>query len=295
MKYPASMTAFGRGQQSNGSGDWIVEIRSVNHRFCDIRIKMPRQYAALEEKIKKEISAHFTRGHIDVLITPASDLAETKKLSVNLPLARQYHNCLRELKKDLFFPPSESELSLVANYPNVISSGAEEENLDKTWDILQAALNQALLLCHEMREREGQSLKTDLLQRLDFLQETQQIITARIPELVLQKQVALQERIVKLTENIDIDPDRIAQEIAIISDKADVTEELVRLSSHIDQFRHFLKKQEPVGRRLDFLLQEFLREINTMASKISDAGIAHQSVELKNEVEKMREQVQNLE
>jgi uncharacterized protein (TIGR00255 family) len=146
-----------------------------------------------------------------------------------------------------------------------------------------------------MREREGLSLKNDLLTRLDFLAATKEQVKEKIPELTALKQASLQERVAKLANDIDIDPSRIVQEIAIIADKADVTEELVRLTSHIDQFRHFLEQQEPVGRRLDFLLQELLREINTMASKISDAGIAHQAVELKNELEKMREQVQNLE
>ena len=183
----------------------------------------------------------------------------------------------------------------MASYPNVIYAMDETEDLEAVWDILRQALLQALELTWDMREREGLSLKNDLLARLDFLASTKEQIKEKIPELTVQKQVSLQERIAKLAKDVDIDPVRIAQEIAIIADKADVTEELVRLTSHIDQFRHFLNQQEPVGRRLDFLLQELLREINTMASKISDAGIAHQAVELKNELEKMREQVQNLE
>jgi len=295
MKFPISMTAFGRGEHASDNIGWTVEIKSVNHRFCDIRIKMPRQYAALEEKIKKEITPFYSRGHIEVVVTPAPNLAEAKTLGVNLPLARQYRNCLLEIKTDLDLPASGMELTLVANYPNVIYALDETEDLEAVWDILRQALLQALELTRDMREREGLSLKNDLLARLDFLASTKEQIKEKIPELTVQKHVSLQERIAKLAKDVDIDPVRIAQEIAIIADKADVTEELVRLTSHIDQFRHFLDQQEPVGRRLDFLLQELLREINTMASKISDAGIAHQAVELKNELEKMREQVQNLE
>lgn len=295
MKFPISMTAFGRGEHVSHNIGWTVEIKSVNHRFCDIRIKMPRQYAGLEERIKKEISPFYSRGHIEVLVTPAPNLAEGKTLGVNLLLARQYHNCLMEINTDLGLPASGTELTLVANYPNVIYATDEAENLEAIWDVLRQALLQALELTRDMREREGLSLKNDLLARLDFLSATKEQISEKIPEMTVQKQASLQERIAKLANEVDIDPDRIAQEIAIIADKADVTEELVRLTSHIDQFRHFLEQQEPVGRRLDFLLQEFLREINTMASKISDAGIAHQVVELKNELEKMREQVQNLE
>ncbi|RJX29503.1 MAG: YicC family protein [Desulfurivibrio sp.] len=295
MKFPISMTAFGRGEQASGNIGWTVEIKSVNHRFCDIRIKIPRQYAALEERIKKEITPFYSRGHIEVVVTPAPNLAEAKTLGVNFPLARQYRNCLMELKTDLGLPGSGTELTLVANYPNVIYAMDEAEDLEALWEVLRQALLQALELTRDMREREGLSLKNDLLARLEFLAGTREQIHDRVPELTGQKLALLQERIAKLTKDVDVDPTRIAQEIAIIADKADVTEELVRLTSHIEQFRHFLEQQEPVGRRLDFLLQEFLREINTMASKISDAGIAHQAVELKNELEKMREQVQNLE
>ncbi len=295
MKYPVSMTAFGRGEHSVNASSWTVEIRSVNHRFCDVRIKMPRQYSVLEEKIKKEVTAFYTRGHIEVLVTPPTYGEDAKNLILNMPLARQYRNCLRELKKEFSLPTNESELALIVNYPNVITAGEQEEDLDEVWLSLSSALHQALDLADDMREREGASLKKDLLERLDFLHTTKGNIEKEIPRLTTAKQQALQERISTLASGVDVDPNRLAQEIAIIADKADVTEELVRLSSHIDQFRHFLEKQEPVGRRLDFLSQEFLREINTMASKISDAGIAHLSVELKNEVEKMREQVQNLE
>ncbi|MBU4261231.1 MAG: YicC family protein [Proteobacteria bacterium] len=295
MKFPISMTAFGRGEHLSENIGWTVEIKSVNHRFFDIRIKIPRQYAALEERIKKEITPFYSRGHIEVVVTPAPNLVEAKTLGVNLPLALQYGNCLLEIKNYLDLPASGTELTLVANYPNVIYAMDEKEDLEAIWDVLRQALLQALELTRDMREREGLSLKNDLLTRLDFLAATKEQVKEKIPELTAQKQVSLQERIAKLAKDIDIDPSRIVQEIAIIADKADVTEELVRLTSHIDQFRHFLEQQEPVGRRLDFLLQELLREINTMASKISDAGIAHQAVELKNELEKMREQVQNLE
>lgn len=295
MKYPVSMTAFGRGELLTAAGGWTVEIRSVNHRFSDIRVKIPRQFAALEEKVKKEISRFYSRGHIEVVITPAAAISEAKTLAVNLHLARQYHDCLKEIKQHLQLPSSSHEIDLIAAYPNVIVSGEEERNFEQEWLVLRQALGEALELTGEMRQREGESLKKDLLERLDLLAEVRKQIGERIPELTAQKQEALRERVTKIAAEVDLEPSRLAQEIALIADKADVTEELVRLTSHIDQFRHFLGKAEPVGRRLDFLLQEFLREINTMASKISDATIAHQAVELKNEVEKMREQVQNLE
>lgn len=294
MKYPMSMTAFGRGELNDTRG-WTVEIRSVNHRYSDIRIKLPRQYTALEERIKRETNTFFNRGHIEICAFPLASQSESKQLTANLPLARQYRNCLLEIKNDLNLPSCESELTLIASFPNVIYASEVDEDLEEVWSALKVPLHQALDGAQEMREREGVSLKNDLLSRLEAFAETTRHITDKAPLLVSQKQKSLEERLAKLLAEVEIDPLRLAQEVAILADKGDVTEELVRLSSHIEQFRHFLELQEPVGRRLDFLLQEFLREINTMASKIADAEIAHLAVELKNEVEKMREQVQNLE
>ncbi|MFZ5766402.1 MAG: YicC/YloC family endoribonuclease [Thermodesulfobacteriota bacterium] len=295
MRYPASMTAFGRGEQLTATGGWTVEIRSVNHRFSDIRVKIPRQFTALEERIKKEITLSYSRGHIEVVLTPANGLTEGKNIAVNLPLARRYHDCLKAITSNLLLPASSHPLDLIAAFPGVIMTDEEERDVEQEWPLVLQALQEALRLTDDMRLREGLALKNDLLQRLDFLSGIKRQIEKRIPVLTAQKQEALRERVARLAADIEIDPSRLAQEIALLADKADVTEELVRLASHIDQFRHFLELQEPVGRRLDFLLQEFLREINTMASKISDATVAHQAVELKNEVEKMREQVQNLE
>lgn len=295
MNFPLSMTSFGRGEYQDNSRGWIVEIRSVNHRFSDIRIKLPRQFSALEERIKKEVLLAHGRGHVEVTATPASGNRQSKALSVNLDLARQYHDCLKSIREELLLPTSPHELDMVASFPDVISSTEQEQDLDEEWALLGPALSTALSLTTQMREREGATLKKDLLDRLDILTAVKQTIEQRIPELVAARQQTIEERLAKLTGDMEIEPTRLAQEVALIADKADVTEELVRLGSHIDQFRRFLDSREPTGRRLDFLLQEFLREINTMASKISDATIAHQAVELKNEVEKMREQVQNLE
>jgi len=295
MKYPASMTSFGRGDVSDGALGWTVELRSVNHKFCDIRIKIPRQYTGFEERIKKEVSTYFSRGHVDIIITPSGQTSEVKELHINKNLARQYYKCLLQLKKEICLPPSSNDLSLIATFPDVIQSQKTDSDIELLWPALQQSLLQSLHKCQDMREREGSNLKTDLLQRVQFVHDTVQKIDEKIPMLVEQKKIALQERVSKLLDNSELNPDRLNQEIALIADKSDVTEELVRIHSHIDQFRHFLDISEPVGRRLDFLLQEFLREINTTASKISDADVAHLTVELKNEVEKMREQVMNLE
>lgn len=293
MRRPFSMTAFGRGE-SGGERRWTVELRSVNHRFCDVKVKMPREYAILEDRIKKEVSAVFSRGHIDVLVSLTGGRAQRAQARVNLELAGQYLSCLEELQRsfDLEGKPS---LAMLASLPDVITEDQVEENFDSVWSEIREAVVQALTACAQMRGDEGQSLKAELLGRLAGFEATVNLIDEAIPGLVLKRGAVLQERLATLLQTIELDPIRLAQEVAIMADRYDITEELVRLRSHIQQFRAFMELNEPVGRRLDFLLQEFLREINTVASKINDTEVTHKAVELKNEVEKIREQVQNLE
>lgn len=178
---------------------------------------------------------------------------------------------------------------------DVIRQQEESLDLDAEWEVLNKAVTAALDECDRMREQEGQSLKDDLRNRLQRFAEIVQTIEESVPEVVQKRRQELKERIGKLLDGLDMDPARFAQEVAYMVDKADVTEEIVRLHSHIEQFDYFLASDEPVGRRLDFLLQEFLREVNTLASKINNGSIAHLGVEMKNEIEKLREQVQNIE
>jgi uncharacterized protein (TIGR00255 family) len=289
------MTSFGRGEYTANSRTWIAEVRSVNHRFCDIKIRLPRKYGALEERIKKETTALFNRGHVDVNISYSGDEEETVILKTDLAFARQYHRCLQELNDNLGLnsPP---DLAMIAGYRDIISLDSPEEDLDEIWSTgIEQALKSALEECTKMRETEGANLSKDLIERLAIITGAAAKIEAMIPQLLIEKQATLEERLNTLLKGVDIEQSRLAQEVAIMVDKADVTEELVRLKSHISQFENFLRLDEPCGRRLDFLLQEFLREVNTLASKITNAEIAYLSVEIKNELEKMREQVQNLE
>ncbi len=294
MNRPLSMTSFGRGDASHGTTTWTVEVRSVNHRYCDISCKIPRRYAPLEERIRREVAGRYSRGHIDVVLSYVTGGADSVRISVDLGLAQRYQQSLCELSEALDLTPP-ADLAMVAAFKDVVTVTEAEEDLDAVWPHIQAALAGALDNGMAMRAREGAALKEDLLGRLAALAATADIIEKQAPELVRKKEAALKERLDNLLKGVDIDPARLAQEVAVMADKADVTEELVRLRSHCRQFAHFLELDEPVGRRLDFLMQEFLREINTTASKINDAGVAHLAVELKNEVEKMREQVQNLE
>lgn len=295
MTFPVSMTSFGRGSCEDEKCKWLVEIRSVNHKYLDLRLRMPRQFNILEERIKKEIGSFFSRGHIEVNLNLQSGEAISTTVNVNLPLARQYQNALQTLADDLHLSAVQDRLSLLASFPGIIETGEEEEDIETFWPSIRTAVHKALVNCREMREREGQHLKKDIDHRLDILEQTRAAIRDKCPELNRKKADHLKERISGLLEDKEIDPGRLAQEVALIADKADITEELVRLKSHFQQFRSYLDGGEPAGRKLDFLLQEFLREINTIASKIGDSAVAHQIVEMKNEVEKIREQVQNIE
>jgi uncharacterized protein (TIGR00255 family) len=271
-----------------------VDIRSVNHKSLDLSIKIPRKYLGLEERIKKEIGTRYSRGHVDVYVNPGAEAGDGIRLAANLPLARDYYRCLEAIRQDLSLADSPT-LAMLQNYNEIIVAHEEEEDLEAVWPQVSTALAQALTMAQGMREQEGEALKRELDQRLQGFAQTVESIARDIPLIVQRRSEKLKERLAILLQGVDLDPLRLAQEVAIMADKADVTEEVVRLRSHISQFSGFLEADEPVGRRLDFLLQEFLREINTLASKISDAPTAHLTVELKTEVEKLREQIQNIE
>lgn len=296
MSFPRSMTGFGRGDVESAGQSWTVEVKSVNHRFLDIKVKAPREYLALEEKIKKITANFFSRGHVDVIITVSGTAPGSQSLCVNQALAREYANSLIDLRRTLGIGTDNDDLlSLVATYPEVISQTKQPADMEQSWQHLRPALELALTNSRAMREEEGANLAHDLKDRLQSFNSTLTVIKEQIPELIKLRQSNLQEKITALLTDVELDPARLAQEVAIMTDKADVTEEIVRLASHISQFNAFLEDDEACGRKLDFLLQEFLREVNTLASKIANASIAHLSVDMKNEIEKIREQVQNLE
>jgi len=288
------MTGFGRGEAEAGGRQWTAEIRCVNHRYLDLKIKLPKGYAGLEEKARKTLSATLQRGRVDVLLSVTGDFSDLQQIEANSSLAITYRDALASLGTALDLSDN-TTLSQLASYPDVLVLKQQDEDLDSVWPPMEQALKQALVTCDSMRGQEGEAMAEDLLQRLDHFSSVIHEIGNSIPELLQRRKQNLEERLQKLLDNVQLDPQRLAQEVAILADKIDVTEEIVRLDSHINQFRAFLEADEATGRKLDFLLQEFLREVNTMASKINDAAIAHLSVELKGELEKMREQVQNIE
>lgn len=289
-----SMTGFGRAMVSGGDGKtWLVEIKTVNHRFLDQRIVLPASHGGLDERVRKVVSSRLSRGRVETTIKLEKERESRVGLEVDMSLARQYHHCLQILNRE--FGWEEGIFSDMLIRGGVIRESREQADLDGDWQILAQAVNQALADCDCMRAYEGDTLFKDLSTRLDQFKKLVAAVEADIPELLKNRENELKIRIEKLLTGFDLDPSRLAQECAVMADKSDVTEELVRLRSHINQFNLFLALDEPVGRRLDFLLQEFLREVNTMFSKISNADVAHLGVEMKNEIEKLREQVQNIE
>jgi uncharacterized protein (TIGR00255 family) len=288
------MTGFGRGEIEEGGRVFSVEIRCVNNRYLDVKLKLPRGVQAFEERIRKLVGAVHQRGRVDLQLSINGGGARKQRVLLNEELAASYSEALTRLSErfglGLELTPQE-----LASFPDVMVREEEPEDIEALWIPVEKALQEALENCDAMRQQEGGALATDLLQRLEHFADVVGIIEERIPELVLQRQSALQERLAKLLDSVTLDQDRLAQEVAILADKTDVTEEIVRLHSHMEQFSAFLKEDGAIGRKLDFLIQEFLREVNTTVSKISDAGIAQHTVELKSELEKMREQVQNIE
>lgn len=297
MGMTVSMTGFGRGEARGSGCSWIVELRSVNHRYLDISIKSPRRFMAWEERIKKAIASFHVRGRIDVYVSFSDEGIETARLKADLPLAKEYLACLKEIMDELSVPGA-PDLAMLASYRDIITPLDGElsgELLEELWTNFNEALLRALNECKRMRKREGEMLQEDLFARLKAFQQKIDTIERSLPQIIEQRESSLKERLDILLSGVDIDPIRLAQEVAILIDKIDVSEEIVRLRSHVEQFKGFLRLDEPIGRRLDFLVQEFLREVNTIASKISDAETAHVSVSMKNDLEKIREQVQNLE
>lgn len=289
---PRSMTGFGRGEAREQS--WVSELRTVNHRFLDQRVVLPAAFAGLEERVKKTVAARMDRGRVEIAVSFRGNVAAAPMLAVDLELARQYHRCLMQLNEQLGLGCQITLSDLLAQR-GIIVQQEQSPDVEQEWPLIEKAVLAALADCDRMREQEGQSLKEELNSRLDYFASLVREVANAIPQIVEQRQQEVQDRIRRVLAGMDIDQARLAQEAAIMADKADVTEEVVRLTSHISQFRSFLDSDEPVGRRLDFLLQEFLREVNTLASKISNAAIARLGVEMKNEIEKLREQVQNIE
>lgn len=288
-----SMTGYGKGEAATKGGRIVVEIRSVNHRYGEISVKLPRVLLALEAEVKKGVSDRLKRGKIEVFVQLEESVDAASVPVVNLPLARAYLDAFTTLKETLGLTEPVT-LGMVAAQRDVVTTGAREEG-ELPAEALLAAVTAAVGRLEEMRSREGEALRVDLVQRRAFLAETIDAISARAPQSVADNAARLRERLSQLLAETPLDEARLAQEVAVLADRTDITEELVRFASHLTQFDRTLELAEPVGRKLDFLLQELNREVNTIGSKSADSQITALVVALKAELEKIREQVQNIE
>ena len=291
-----SMTGYGRAKAVIEEKSIVVEIKSVNHRNMEIIVRLPGMLSALEVEIKKKISERLFRGRVEVSIQTESGFGKenAEQLEINLPLIRNYYSLLNQIRQEFDFT-DEITLSMVTGLKNAISYSEGEVNVEEIWKHLERILSDSIASLTEMREKEGELLYRDFLARLGIIRDYLGDLETRAPQVVMEYKEKLSERISELTDVLEIDESRLSQEIAIMAEKSDITEEIVRFESHISQFREMLESDEAIGRKMDFLLQEMLREINTIGSKSSDIEMSRKVIEIKSELAKLREQVQNVE
>lgn len=298
-----SMTGFGRGKYQDEVRTVTVEIRAVNHRYCDIYVKLPRKYSFAEEKIKGEIKKYLSRGKIEVSVNIDNHGTSENAVRLDEALAANYYEALTKLS-DTFLSEdidlvgrSKISLDLLAGMPDVLKVAPAEEDEDAITKAFLDATDEAAKDICTMREAEGAKLASDLLMRADIIESLTGRISQRAPSIEAEYAAKFKERVEELLQGVaEVPSERVALEAAIFADKANITEELVRLGSHIQQLRDFLNKgNEAIGKKIDFLVQEMNREANTIGSKSNDNDITNMMLELKAEIEKIREQVQNIE
>ena len=292
-----SMTGFGRGEYSDGKRNVICEIRTVNHRYADISVKMPKRYSFAEEKIKALIKERVRRGKVEVSIIVENLTEGDITIRLNSPVAQQYIENLKELK-ERYGLTGEIDLKLVSSMPDVLKAIPDVEDEEEVTAVICESVKAAVSRLDEMRTTEGAKLAEDLLMRGELIREIVKKIEKRAPLVAEEYIENMEARIMELVEDkVDIPADRILVEAAVFADKANITEELVRLDSHMIQLKAFLTEsgEGTVGKKLDFLVQEMNREANTIGSKANDLEITSLMLETKSEIEKIREQVQNIE
>ena len=289
-----SMTGFGRAETVCQGKNIIVEAKSVNHRFLEIFLRTPSALLPLELEYKKKISEKFKRGRIEVFIKFDGESADVSKVNLNLDIARDYFNVLNRLN-DEFNLQSPVTIQTLAGFRDIFTPPVESQLDADFLDAVEKTYLQALEILAGMRQEEGLSLFQDMQMRLREIAEIMIQIKSRAPQVVMEYQKRLSERVKELTEGYTLDDARLAQEVAIMADRTDITEEIVRMKSHIEQFEALLQSEGTEGRKIDFLLQEMNREINTIGSKVGDVPITRHVIDVKSELGKLREQAQNIE
>lgn len=289
-----SMTGYGRAEDTLNGCTITVELRSVNNRYLDCNVRMPRLYLFAEETIKSRVQNTISRGKVDVFVTLDSTGGEQVQVSVNQPLADGYYAALTQLA-ERYGLSKDISVSLLSRFPDVLLAEKAEEDVEQRAQDICSVLDRALADFDQMRTREGARLEADVLSRAARIEELVGKVEERSPQTVAEYRTKLEARMNEVLSNTQLDPARILTEAAIFADKVAVDEETVRLRSHIGQLRLMLEQGGATGRKLDFLIQEFNREANTIGSKCSDIEIARHVVDIKAEIEKIREQVQNIE
>ena len=289
-----SMTGFGRAQAAVEGFNITAEIKSVNHRYFEFSTRLPRAYNFLEARIKSYLSSCISRGKVECSLTIEATADDSVVVNVNEPLAKSYYEAIRSIG-EVFSVNANVSAQDIARYPEVLSvtkSAIDEEDL---WEKVKAVIDEAVNKFIEMREFEGEKLKNDVLSRADTIIKNVSIIEKRSPETVKEYNDKLLARMNEVLVNVQVDESRILTEAAIFADKVAVAEETVRLRSHIDQLREMMNSDEAIGKKIDFLVQEINRETNTIGSKAQDVEIARVVIDTKAEIEKIREQIQNIE
>ena len=293
-----SMTGYGKGENHVGDRRYAIELKSVNNKFCEFNIRLPRFFNPLEERLRKQLSTRIFRGRVDVNINFTTGAASDTKISYNAALAKSYHHVLTQISADFDLNPDDSKiLELVARLPDAVEldKNLEESALDELWIELSEVCAHAIDSFLTMRAREGDFLATDIRLRASKLQDLLAVISKEAPAVVENYRERLKKRMTEALSGIAIDEARFLNEIAHFADKAAIDEEITRLDSHIQQLYQILDEGGTIGRKLDFLAQEMAREANTIGSKANSTNISKVVIELKGEVEKIREQVQNIE
>lgn len=291
-----SMTGFGRGEFSNEAFDITLEIKSVNNRYCDIIVKMPKKLNVFEDRIKNKIKEHLSRGRIDVYINLDEKSYDNYEVTANFDILDKYVNVYREIK-NRYEIKDDVTLSMLTRIQEGIDVSYLERGEEEYWAAIEPALNIAVERILEMREQEGQKLKEDINEKTEHIRVILGKIEALSPQILEAYRLKTKDRVSELLKelNADIDEMRLANELAIYADKTNINEEIVRIHSHLGQINNILEASEPIGRKLDFLIQELNREVNTIGSKSPDIDISNLVIDLKSEIEQIREQIQNIE
>ena len=289
-----SMTGFGAGRARVGDEEFSVELRSLNHKFCEVKVRLPRELSTLEPIVVKQVKDRLARGAVEIFVKRQTATASGTVPVIDVALAKEYARAFRELAQALG-ASAEISWSQVATQPGVMKLEEKGIDLESAAQAVHVALEQALKALEQMRQVEGESIHADLDTRMKLIEGWSREVTALAPRAVEEYRQRLAERVAELARGVAVDPQRLAQEVAMFAERTDIAEESTRLASHLEQFRALMASSEPAGRRMDFLVQEMHREVNTTGSKSQHAEISARVVSMKAEVERIREQVQNVE